>query len=33
MRRALDEFVCEGIDTTIPFHREVLSHPIFVTVE
>jgi acetyl-CoA carboxylase biotin carboxylase subunit len=29
MRRALDEFVCEGIDTTIPFHREVLSHPNF----
>ncbi|MGA1794249.1 MAG: acetyl-CoA carboxylase biotin carboxylase subunit [bacterium] len=29
MRRALQEFVCEGIDTTTPFHREVLNHPDF----
>jgi len=29
MRRALDEFLCEGIETTIPFHREVLNHPDF----
>jgi acetyl-CoA carboxylase biotin carboxylase subunit len=29
MRRALDEFICEGIETTIPFHREVLNHPDF----
>ena len=29
MRRALAEFLCEGIDTTIPFHREVLNHPDF----
>jgi acetyl-CoA carboxylase biotin carboxylase subunit len=24
MRRALDEFVIEGIDTTIPFHQQLL---------
>ena len=29
MRRALNEFLCEGIETTIPFHREVLNHPDF----
>ncbi|MGA1791450.1 MAG: acetyl-CoA carboxylase biotin carboxylase subunit [bacterium] len=29
MRRALNEFICEGIETTIPFHREVLNHPDF----
>lgn len=30
MRRALEEFVIEGVDTTIPFHLEVLKHPKFV---
>ncbi|MEW6674617.1 MAG: acetyl-CoA carboxylase biotin carboxylase subunit [Nitrospirota bacterium] len=30
MRRALDEFVVEGIKTTIPFHKKVLSNPDFV---
>jgi len=30
MRRALDEFVIEGIKTTIPFHKKVLNHPDFV---
>ena len=29
-RRALDEFVIEGIKTTIPFHRSVLDIPAFV---
>lgn len=29
MRRALDEFHCDGIETTIPFHREILNHPNF----
>ena len=29
-RRALDEFVIEGIATTIPFHRECIEHPEFV---
>ena len=29
-RRALDEYVIEGIKTNIPFHRRVLSHPPFV---
>jgi len=27
MRRALDEFVIEGIKTTIPFHRKLMDHP------
>ncbi len=27
MRRALDEFVVEGIKTTIPFHRQLMDHP------
>lgn len=30
MRRALDEFIVEGIKTTIPFHKKVLSHPAFI---
>jgi len=30
MRRALDEFVIEGIKTTIPFHKKVLNDPDFV---
>jgi acetyl-CoA carboxylase biotin carboxylase subunit len=30
MRRALDEFIVEGIPTTIPFHRRVMRHPDFV---
>jgi acetyl-CoA carboxylase biotin carboxylase subunit len=30
MRRALDEFVIEGIKTTIPFHRQLMEHPDYV---
>jgi acetyl-CoA carboxylase biotin carboxylase subunit len=30
MRRALDEFVVEGIKTNIPFHRRLMDHPDFV---
>jgi acetyl-CoA carboxylase biotin carboxylase subunit len=30
--RALDEFVIEGIATTIPFHKKVLAHPDFVNL-
>jgi acetyl-CoA carboxylase biotin carboxylase subunit len=30
MRRALDEFVIEGIKTTIPFHKKVLLDPDFI---
>jgi acetyl-CoA carboxylase, biotin carboxylase subunit len=30
MRRALDEFVIEGIKTTIPFHRALMDHPDFI---
>ena len=29
MLRALDELVCEGIPTTIPLHRQILSSPAF----
>ncbi|NHM13308.1 acetyl-CoA carboxylase biotin carboxylase subunit [Xiamenia xianingshaonis] len=32
-RRALDEFVIEGIKTTIPFHRRVLDNPVFCAGE
>ncbi|MGN8768070.1 acetyl-CoA carboxylase biotin carboxylase subunit [Paenibacillus barengoltzii] len=30
MRRALSEFVIEGIHTTIPFHQKLLEHPTFI---
>ena len=30
MRRALDEFVIEGIKTTIPFHRQLMEDPDYV---
>jgi acetyl-CoA carboxylase, biotin carboxylase subunit len=29
MRRALDEFIIEGVKTTIPFHQQLLAHPSF----
>ena len=29
MRRALDEFVIEGIKTTIPLHRKIFNDPDF----
>ncbi|HLG60616.1 MAG TPA: acetyl-CoA carboxylase biotin carboxylase subunit [Ktedonosporobacter sp.] len=31
MQRALDEYVIEGITTTIPFHQRLLKHPGFVS--
>ena len=31
MKRALDEFVVKGIDTTIPFHLKLLNHDVFVS--
>lgn len=30
MRRALDEFVIEGIKTTIPFHRQLMDDPNYI---
>lgn len=30
MRRALDEFIIEGVETTIPFCRYVMDHPKFI---
>ncbi len=31
MNRALDEFVIEGIKTTIPFHKKLIAHPDFIS--
>jgi len=31
MKRALDEFVIDGVHTTIPFHSKLLEHPDFVS--
>jgi acetyl-CoA carboxylase biotin carboxylase subunit len=30
MRRALDEYVIDGIHTTVSFHLKVLQHPAFM---
>jgi acetyl-CoA carboxylase biotin carboxylase subunit len=30
MRRGLDEFVIEGIKTTIPFHRQLMDDPRYI---
>jgi acetyl-CoA carboxylase biotin carboxylase subunit len=32
-RRALDEYVLEGVPTTIPFHQHLLDHPVFLRGE
>ncbi len=32
-KRALDEFVIEGIATTIPFHKRVLENEVFLAGE
>jgi len=29
LKRALNEFIVEGVNTTIPFHREIVKHPQF----
>ena len=31
MKRALDEFVIEGVKTTIPFHRKLMDHPNYIS--
>ena len=31
MERALDEFLIEGVKTTIPFHQKVMAHPKFLS--
>jgi acetyl-CoA carboxylase biotin carboxylase subunit len=31
MKRALHEFVIDGIKTTIPFHKKLMEHPDFVS--
>jgi acetyl-CoA carboxylase biotin carboxylase subunit len=31
MRRALDEFVVEGVKTTIPFHRQLMDNPAYIS--
>ncbi len=30
MARAIDEFIIEGVKTTIPFHKRLLSNPHFL---
>ena len=30
MRRALDEFIIEGIETTVPFHRKLMDDPSYI---
>ena len=30
MRRALDEFIVEGVKTTVPFHRQLMDHPEYI---
>ena len=30
MKRALDEFIIEGVKTTIPFHRQLMEHPDYI---
>lgn len=31
MKRALDEFVIEGVKTTIPFHLQLMDHPDYIS--
>jgi len=31
MKRALDEFIVEGVKTTIPFHRQLMDHPDYLS--
>lgn len=31
MKRALDEFIIEGIKTSIPFHRQLMDHPDYIS--
>jgi acetyl-CoA carboxylase biotin carboxylase subunit len=33
MQRALDEFIIEGVKTTIPFHKKVINNSIFIRGE
>lgn len=30
MKRALDEFIIDGVHTTIPFHQRIMDHDVFV---
>src|SRR6056300_1963474 len=31
MKRALEEFIIEGVKTTIPFHRQLMDHPDYIS--
>ena len=33
MRHALDEFIIDGVSTTLPFHKKVFDHPDFIKGE
>jgi acetyl-CoA carboxylase biotin carboxylase subunit len=30
MKRALNEFIIEGVKTTIPFHRQLMENPKYI---
>ena len=30
-KRVLDEFILDGVITTIPFHKKVIAHPDFIS--
>ena len=31
MKRSLDEFIIEGVQTTIPFHKKLMNDPRFIS--
>ncbi|MCK4908172.1 MAG: acetyl-CoA carboxylase biotin carboxylase subunit, partial [Spirochaetes bacterium] len=31
MKRCLDEFIVEGVKTTIPFHQQVFENKLFIS--
>jgi acetyl-CoA carboxylase biotin carboxylase subunit len=33
MKRALEEFIIEGVKTTIPFHLKLMNHPDYIKGE
>jgi acetyl-CoA carboxylase biotin carboxylase subunit len=33
MKRALEEFIIEGIKTTIPFHQKLIRHKNFIEAD
>ncbi len=33
MQRALREYMISGVKTTIPFHRQIIKHPVFISAD